>query len=468
MDKILHFVRKFIPKRIFKFIQPAYHFLLNYFAALVYGNPSNKLVVIGVTGTTGKTTSSYLIMKMLQNAGYRVGMTSTAIFSDGEKEWMNDKKMTMIGRFFTQKMLHDMVKNKCHYAIIETTSEGVVQYRHRFINYDTLVFTGLYPEHIESHGNFEKYKEAKGKLFKHLERCKTKYRDDKKEVCCGAEGLKKLDLDRVKKSFVLNGDDEHFEYFFNFWAEKKIVYSKNDDFSLKESDNVQVVKYGNVVSEQRGISFEVLENVFDTMLLGDFNATNAMNAVCVGLLEKMDIESIRKNLVNIGNVAGRLEKIEEGQDFVVIVDYAFEPNAVLKLYETIELIPGLEDRKIIHVLGATGGGRDVARRPVLGKIAGENADYVIVTNEDPYDDDPELIIDQVALGAENSGKKQGKNLFKILDRELAIRKALNLAGLGDIVLVTGKGNEQAICVANDEKIAWDDREVVRRILREKI
>ena len=115
MDKILHFVRKFIPKRIFKFIQPAYHFLLNYFAALVYGNPSNKLVVIGVTGTTGKTTSSYLIMKMLQNAGYRVGMTSTAIFSDGEKEWMNDKKMTMIGRFFTQKMLHDMVKNKCHY-----------------------------------------------------------------------------------------------------------------------------------------------------------------------------------------------------------------------------------------------------------------------------------------------------------------------------------------------------------------
>jgi len=466
MDKFLHTIKKLIPKKIFKLAQPAYHFLLNFFAAAINGNPSNELAVIGVTGTTGKTTSAYLIMKTLQGVGYKVGMTSTAVFCDGEKEWMNDKKMTMIGRFFTQKMLRDMVKNKCQYAIIETTSEGVVQYRHRFINYDTLVFTGLYPEHIESHGSFEKYKAAKGKLFEHLKRCKTKYRDDKKEICRVAEGLKKIDLERVKKTFILNGDDEHFGYFFNFLAEKKIVYSKSEEFSLTESDNVQIVKYGDILNGENGISFSVLDYDFNTKLLGDFNATNAMNAICVGISEKIDIANIKKSLEKISGVAGRLEKIEEGQDFTVIVDYAFEPNAVLKLYETVVLIPGGDSRKIIHVLGSTGGGRDVARRPILGKIAGENADFVIVTNEDPYDEDPELIIDQVALGAENAGKKQGKNLFKVSDRESAIRKALKLAGPGDLVLVTGKGNEQAICVANGDKIGWDDRKIVKKILRE--
>jgi UDP-N-acetylmuramoyl-L-alanyl-D-glutamate--2,6-diaminopimelate ligase len=146
----------------------------------------------------------------------------------------------------------------------------------------------------------------------------------------------------------------------------------------------------------------------------------------------------------------------------VIVDYAFEPGAVAKLYEILELIP---HGRIIHVLGSAGGGRDVARRPKLGELAGKRADIVIITNEDPYDDDPEIIIDQVALGAEKAGRKEGKDLYKILDRREAIKKALSLAQRGDAVLITGKGSEQAICVAQGEKITWDDRAVTRSLLK---
>jgi len=158
-----------------------------------------------------------------------------------------------------------------------------------------------------------------------------------------------------------------------------------------------------------------------------------------------------------------MEKIDEGQPFTVIVDYAFEPNALEKLYETIKLIP---HRRIIHVLGSAGGGRDAARRPKLGAIAGRIAGTVIVTNEDPYDENPALIIDQVAAGAKNAGKKLDKDLYKIPDRYEAIRTALSLAKPEDIVLITGKGSEQAICSANGEKITWDDRAVARGILNE--
>jgi UDP-N-acetylmuramoyl-L-alanyl-D-glutamate--2,6-diaminopimelate ligase len=156
IDKLLRKIKKIIPKQAWNIIWPFYHFALGYIGNAIYGAPSQKLIVIGITGTTGKTTSAYLIAKMLRSAGYKVGLTSTAMFSDGNKDWQNDKKMTMVGRFFTFKMLSDMVKNGCQFAIVETTSEGIVQYRHRFINYDTLVFTGIYSEHIESHGSFEK------------------------------------------------------------------------------------------------------------------------------------------------------------------------------------------------------------------------------------------------------------------------------------------------------------------------
>jgi UDP-N-acetylmuramoyl-L-alanyl-D-glutamate--2,6-diaminopimelate ligase len=465
MDKLLNKIKKLIPKKLFKTLQPAYHFILSWFASLLYGRPSEKLIVIGVTGTTGKTTSVYLIAKTLEEAGFKVGFTSTAMFNDGEKEWLNDKKMTMVGRFFTQKMLRNMLKHKCQYAIVETTSEGIRQFRHRFINYDIIVFTGLYSEHIDSHGSFENYKKAKAKLFEHLKRCKTKYADDSKFVQKGISGLKKTDLNRTKKTIIANLNDEHADYFLSFWAEEKMGFVKEGEtefnkYETKDS-GINVVRYGDIKVNEYGIRFAVNNKKIQLRLLGDFNVANAMTAVCVSLSQGLSSDDIRKGLEKIEGVAGRLERIDEGQNYIVIVDYAFEPNALEKLYNTIKPI---SHRNVIHVLGSTGGGRDVSRRPKLGKIAGEKADIVIVTNEDPYDEAPELIIDQVAAGARDKGKELDKNLFKIMDRREAIKKALELAEENDIVLITGKGSEQAICVANGEKITWDDRAVVRGML----
>ncbi len=476
-DKILAKIKKAIPKKMWDYLWPLYHFGWGVLGNFLYRSPSQKLIVIGITGTTGKTTSVYLIAKMLESAGYKVGYTSTAMFSDGDKEWLNNKKMSMPGRLFNFKMLNRIVKNKCHYAIVETTSEGIVQYRHRFINYDILVFTGLYPEHIESHGSFEAYKEAKGMLFAHLKDCKTKYADADLRVKKVEAGIKKLSLNRVKKTIIANGDDELKDYFLNFWSESKIEYHVTDKFliELKPEDFMSKDHHFHKLAAcQTAVSLNGDSFVFcqegeffkdepaNLNLLGGFNVTNAMNAVAVGFSQGLAWPQMKQGLESVTGVPGRLERIAEGQNFSVIVDYAFEPRAVEKLYETIKLIP---HRRVIHVLGSAGGGRDVARRPILGKIAGKFADIVIITNEDPYDDDPQIIIDQVALGAQAAGKVLDRDLFKIFDRRVAIQRALSLAGINDVVLVTGKGSEQAICVAGGKKIPWDDRQVVREELK---
>jgi len=463
MDKLLAKIKKIIPTRLFRALQPAYHFILGWIAAAYYRWPSNDLIVIGVTGTTGKTTSVYLIAKVLEAAGFKAGFTSTAMFNDGEKEWLNDKKMTMVGRFFTQKILRDMVKNGCQYAIVETTSEGITQYRHRFINYDILLFTGLYPEHIESHGSFDNYKKAKGELFAHLKRCKTKYCDETKKVISRLSNIRKLELNRVKKTSVINGDDEQAGYYLKFWAEEKFIFKaiekQKADFSKYKAT---VTNCRKISATGQGITCEINKVKMELELLGEFNAINALAAYTIGASQDIQPEKIKAGLEKVKGIPGRLEKIDEGQNFTCIVDYAFEPKAVIKLYELVKMLP---HKKIIHVLGSCGGGRDVARRPKLGEIAGRNADLVIVTNEDPYDDDPGTIIDQVALGAEKQGKKLNVNLFKVLDRRMGIKKALRLAASGDVVLVSGKGCEQAICVKDGQKIKWDDRQVVSEELK---
>jgi len=483
MEKLKRKIKKILPRKFFRALQPAYHFILSWLSNIVFSRPSQRLVVIGVTGTTGKTSSVVLIAKTLASTGYKVGYTSTAMFCDGDREWINDKKMTMIGGFFTSRLLRRMVKNKCQYAVIETTSEGIRQFRHRFINYDVLVFTGLYPEHIESHGSFENYKKAKGELFAHLKRCRTKYVNDKKFVERPQSQLQKLNWQRVKKTIVANYDDENADYFLNFWAELKIGYTseifheKSEEIGLNENikSNPELIKCANVKADAFGTGFDVIldsdffvsaeDNLnsahIDLKLLGDFSAVNSMTAVGVGLSQGLSLTQIKTGLEKIKGIMGRLEMINAGQNFSVVVDYAFEPKAVAKLYETVKLLP---HNKIIHVLGSAGGGRDRSRRPVLGQLAGENADYVVITNEDPYDEDPMVIISEVAFGAEKAGKKANINLFKILDRQEAIKKALKLAKEGDIVLITGKGSEQAICGANGQKISWDDRTAAREEL----
>jgi len=468
---MISFIKKLIPRELFKKIRPIYHYVVAALAAFWYRYPSRKLIVIGVTGTTGKTSSVYFIAKVLESAGYNVGYTSTAMFDDGKREWLNDKKMTMPGRFFVQKILRRMVKNRCQYAIVETTSEGIVQFRHKFINYDILVFTGLYPEHLESHGGFEKYKQAKGLLFAHLKSCSAKYVNDQKVVCHPQTALKKLDYTRVKKIVVINGDDENSPYFLSFWSEEQLIYTTNTGFNsnvfmenggedkiLKDS---HVYNFSEVMASASGTSFKFQDQIINLKLLGDFNAINAMNAALVGLSQGLSLDRVKTGLESVTCLSGKMERIDLGQEFQIIVDYSFEPRAMKKMYETVQLIP---HNKIIHLLGSCGGGRDHDRRPILGELAGEKADYVIITNEDPYDEDPQLIIDQVAAGASVAGKKLNNNLFEISDRREAIAKALSLAEVGDLVLITGKGAEQYICLANGKKVPWDDRRVVREEL----
>lgn len=400
-------LRKILPDVVLS----AYHYVLAIFSAFLYGRPSEKMIVIGVTGTSGKSTTCYLLARALEACGAKVGMASTILFKVGANEKLNDKKMTMIGRFQLQKLLREMVDAGCQYAIVETTSEGIVQHRHAGIHYDVCVFTNLYPEHIESHGSFENYKSAKLKLFKKL----------------ASDPHKKINGKNIEKTIVVNAEDTHAKDFLAFQVDQKIeVYPSHQKLNLT--------------------------------MLGAHNQINAQLALAVGEALRFDAGTLTDALAKVGGVPGRLEVINEGQAFTVIVDYAFEPEALKKLYETIATIP---HHRVIHVTGATGGGRDKARRPKIGALIAQRADVMIVTNEDPYDEDPERIVDDVVEGT----KGLRAVVHCILDRGEAIRFAIQEAKAGDLVLITGKGSEQRMAVAGGVLLPWDDRTEIRNALQ---
>lgn len=420
-------IRDFLPKSFLGI----YHWFLAKTAAIVYGFPSEKMTVVGITGTSGKSTTVQFLGQMLEAAGKKVGWASTVSFKVGDKEWVNDKKMTMLGRFQTQKLLKQMVKTGCEYAIVETSSQGVVQFRHIGINYDVAVLTNLSPEHIEAHGGFENYKKAKGDFFRFVVKSRHK----------------KINSKKIKKSFVVNVDNEHAPYFLALAADN-IIEFKIAAEEVRSSINGSVFNWENQAAFIKP--------------LGLHNVYNAVAAASVMKALGFTVQEIVAAMEKITPVPGRIEVINEGQDFSVIVDFAFEPRAMEALYETVKI---LLHQRIIHLLGSTGGGRDTARRPALCKFVSERADIVIVTNEDPYDDDPWEIIKQVAKGAYEVGKKENENLFLIFDRGEAIKKAMALARPGDLVLITGKGSEPVMVVAGGKKIPWDDRKVAREALR---
>jgi len=435
--------------RLKKIIPPGalnrYHQVMAIAANWLYGRPSEKMIVIGVTGTNGKSSTVWLIAKILEAAGYKVGATSTAMFKIADREWLNDQKMTMLGRLALQKILKQMLKAGCQYAVVETSSEGIKQHRHWGINYDVAIFTNLTPEHLEAHGSFDQYKQAKLKLFAKI----------------GRSRKKQLDGRKITKTIIVNGDDQYSQEFLAFPADQKISFGLGNSILDLRAEEIKFTS--------DGVSFELAGNRFVAPLLGRFNIYNSLVVISAARSQGIDWAVCQRALKATEGIPGRLEFIEEGQNFQVMVDYAPEPESLRQLYQTIsdhQLVG--PNQKIIQVLGSCGGGRDKSRRPVLGRLAGDRADYVIVTNEDPYDDDPVEIIDAVADGALAVGKTLDKNLFKIWERREAIIKALNLAGAGDLVLLTGKGCEQAICVAGGKKIPWDERQVVREEIRSRL
>ncbi len=441
------FIRKHLPEPVLN----AYHFALARAAAAWYGRPSDKLFVIGITGTNGKSTTVQFVGRILEDAGYRVGWTSTAGFKVAGREWTNKKKMTMLGRFQTQRLLRQMVEAGCTHAIVETSSQGVAQSRHVGVNYDVAVFTNLTPEHVEAHGSFEAYKAAKGAFFAHVAKSRRKREADGR--------------DRFKTS-VVNVDDPHAPYFLSFDMDRRFGYGiKGKSLPAGELGAAFApILAQDVRAEATGTTFTIEDRAFSLKPIGLFNAYDALAAIAACRAAGVGWEPIRRGVSRLEPVPGRLEFVDAGQPFTAVVDYAYEPAALQACFDALALLPR---KRLIHVVGSAGGGRDVARRPLMGALSARHADVVIVTNEDPYDDDPKLIIDQVAAGAEREGKKEGTDLHRVTERQDGIDLAVRLAKPGDLVLVTGKGSEPVMAVAGGRTIPWDDREAVRRAIRNR-
>lgn len=406
---IKELVKKFIPP----FLLNTYHHKLAFLGALVFGFPGTdkNMKIIGITGTSGKTTTSDFIVRILEEAGNKVASISTIRFKIGDKVRENKYKMTMPGRFVIQKFLRQAKNAGCNFVVLEVTSEGIRQFRHKFINFDAAVFTNLTPEHIESHGSFENYRNEKLKLFR---------------AC--------------KNVHVINIDDPNAKCFLDIPAKQKITFTLGD--AKKINLKLQVP--------------------------GEFNLYNAMAAICVAKAYGIDLEVCKRALEKAKGIAGRMEIVSVppeagsrygGKNPKVIVDYAHTPEQLESVYKTFFQNPcDIGSRtKLICVLGSCGGGRDKWKRPVLGEIAKKYCDEIFVTNEDPYDEDPMEIIEQVA-------KTAGEKATKILDRKEAIKKAIELAKPEDTVIITGKGAEPWMCVANGKKIPWDDRQIARDTL----
>lgn len=405
-------IRALIPKKILGM----YHYALAELGAVLYRFPSKKLVVIGVTGTKGKSSTSEIITTILSGAGYTVATASTIRFAIGDVSEPNLFKMTMPGRFFLQQFLRKAVERGATHAVIEMTSEGAKQFRHKGIELDALVFTNLAPEHIESHGSIEAYAAAKLSLATHL-----------------AESPKR------PRYIVANADDKYGKEFLKTNVEHVVPFSLSDAEPYNTDDKaVRFVWKGG--------------ELFTVPLPGLFNLKNVLAALA--LTEAMGIpqKTIHHALEHMGTIPGRAERVTRGQPYTVVVDYAHTPDSLRALFETYK------EKRIIAVMGSTGGGRDKWKRAEMGKIADEYCKTVILANEDPYDEDPQNIVEDIAKGF-------AEKPHIILDRRAAIREALREAKEGDAVLICGKGTDPYIMGPGGSKEPWSDKKVAEEELK---
>ncbi len=443
-------IKTLIKKITPNFVLSAYHKILAILANIVYGFPSRKMIVVGVTGTKGKSSTVFMVARILEQAGFKVGSTNTIFFKIGEKEYPNNLKQGMPGRFKLQKMLYKMAKAGCTHAVIEVTSEGILQNRQWGIIFDVAVFTNLSPEHIESHGSFENYKKAKSLIFKNL-----------------SKGLyKNLFGNEIKKIIVANRSCEHAGFFLGFQADEKwSVWTQNDDLKTLEGEKTLIAE--KIIQTKSGVVLGIEGKEINLKIQGKFMAKNALLAFAVCKSLGVSLNNAKFALEKINFIPGRSELIDCGQDFSVIVDYAHEPlsfGSVLSSFREIA-----KENRLITVFGATGGGRDKSKRPEMGKIAAQYSDFIILTTDDPYDDDPNDLINDIEPGIISRGDKwkDGINLFKIVDRREAILKALEIASKGDFVAILGKGSEPVMAVGGGKLIPWSDKDIVKNFLLKK-
>lgn len=420
MDTILYYIKKLTPQFILEKIRPFYHFGLAYVGSIWYRHPSRSITVIAVTGTKGKSSVTELITHILETDGKRVASLSTIQFKIGDTVRRNLYKMTMPGRFFVQKFLREAVDAGCTYAILEMTSEGAKQYRHKFIDLTALVFTNLTPEHIESHGSFEKYKACKLELAKAV-----------------ATSSKR------PRIIVANIDDVHGADFLDFPVEHALPYSIND-LSLYSL-------------QKESISMVLEGTTLRVPLVGLFNVYNTLAAITLTQTLGVSLTTIDTALHTLPPIKGRVEHFKSAPDasknVTAIVDYAHTPDSLRQLYIAFKDVPK------VCVLGNTGGGRDTWKRPEMGHIAEEYCDFIILTNEDPYDENPRAIVDAMKKGITDHSK-----LEIIMDRRTAIATALQKASDGGYVLISGKGTDPYIMGPNHTKQIWSDAKVVEEEL----
>lgn len=427
-------MKKIIPQSI----KNIYHLFQAILANFWFGFPSRKLKVIGVTGTNGKTTTVQMIAKILEEAGHKIAVASTINFKIAEKGWVNKSKFTTLSSWALQKFLREAVAAGCKYAVIEVSSHSLDQSRVWGVDFDVAVITNVTREHLDYHETIEEYAKAKGKIFEMVAKNKS--------------GVSAVNL-----------NTEFAENFLGYRVYKKYGYfleSQNPNCLIEKGIQLEIAR--NITLSLDGSEFLINGEKFILHLPGEFNIENALAATCSGLSQNIPLEKISAALANIKGVPGRMEKIENDRKIEIIVDYAVTPDSLEKLYNYIEGIKK-ENSKIIAVFGSCGE-RDRGKRPLMGEVVAKKADYCIVTNEDPYHEDPMRIIDEVFIGVKKH-KKENESSWKILDRREAIKKALALAEPGDIVVVTGKGAEEMMAIG-DELIPWNDPKVIREVLRE--
>ncbi|MBI5037599.1 MAG: UDP-N-acetylmuramoyl-L-alanyl-D-glutamate--2,6-diaminopimelate ligase [Candidatus Kerfeldbacteria bacterium] len=441
---MIHAIKTIIRGLLPHSILDAYHLAMAHLGAWWYRHPSRQLIVIGVTGTKGKSTTVALITRVLEQAGFAVGVIATTHFKINDREWVNETKQTMPGRMRLQRLLREMVRSGCRYAIIETSSEGLAQHRQVSIEYDVAVFTNLSPEHIESHGSFEQYRDAKLLLFRSLAQHKNKW----------------IAGERISKVIVVNGDDGEAVRFLEPRADLHYAFSMHADQPIAARVDSFVLAHQVRLFDDHS-EFIIDHQLFRPWLIGAHNVANCIAATSVGVSQHIPIGIISEALGQNVQIPGRMEEIPNDRDVRIFVDYAHEPASLEAIYRAAQL---LKPKRLIAVLGSQGGGRDKAKRPVLGRLAGQYAHCVIVTNEDPYDENPQDIIDEVAAGAMEAGKRLDIDCWKIIDRERALKAALDLATAGDMILVTGKGSETVMAVAGGKLVPWDDRTALKKLL----
>lgn len=396
--------------------------------------PSRKMKLIGVTGTDGKTTTSFLTMKMLELAGHPAGIISTVFFQTGSELLPNSYRQTTPESVEVQGMLAEMVDHGKEYAVVESTSHGLALDRLVGCEYDVAVMTNVTHEHLEYHKTFDGYRDAKARLFQMLDSSIDK----------GAP-----------KTAVINADDPNAEYFRNCTKSRVLDYGINNQAAVIASD---------IDASARGNSFHLAtpagECRVNLPLPGDFNVYNALAAACAVMSQGVGLDIIQKGLDTAVPVPGRMQRVDEGQRFSVIVDYAHTPESLEKV---LKILRPLTAGRLMVVFGSAGE-RDLAKRPWMGRIAAELSDFFVVANEDPRFEDEMKILREIGAGARESGKIEGKDYLLIPDRREAIWAVVAAAQAGDTILLAGKGHEQCIIVG-DQKVPWDEATVARELLR---